>query len=150
MDLIIASSRGKEMKKRLNKLHPRSSNLKITVKSSLKLQDILDDLDRYMSAVKPHQMDKCHVYLMAGLCDVTYRDHDEEFYPNTPYDEVVFNETPEDAFHRVSQIILELTNRIAEKGATPIVATIVPSGLSSWNEIRLKQRKTAFLLHHAH
>lgn len=150
MDIIIASSRGKEMKKRLHKLHPNGRKLKVIAKSSLKLEDILDKLDSYMKTVKPHEMATCHVYLMAGLCDVTYRDYDEEFYRNTPYDEVIFNETPEEAFNRVSKTILELTNKIADKGATPIVATIVPSSLSSWNEIRLKQGKTAFLLHHAH
>ena len=150
MDDVIASSRGKEMKVRLRNLHPDRYCLKSTAKSALRLQDILDNLDSFLKPIKPHQMNTCNIYLIAGLCDVTYRDLDEDYYPNTPYDEVLFNETPDQAFQRVSSLIVELTSKIAERGATPVIATIVPSSLSQWNFIRLKQHKTAFLMHHKH
>ena len=39
---------------------------------------------------------------------------------------------------------------VKKLGAAPVFCTIIPSSLRAWNNTRLKQHKTAFLIHHNH
>ena len=151
MDVIICSSRGKKMRRRLRFLHPNSRKLIVYAASGLKLEQIRDWIQAYLKYHIPaHELPKCHVYLLAGICDVTYRDFDRCYRRGVKYDEVIFNESPEQAFSRVSTIITELSDKIAQVGAVPCFSTIVPCSLDTWNTMRLEDHKTAFLLHHPH
>lgn len=149
MDIIIASSRGNNMKKRLRELHPNPQQLKIFSTPSLKIENIKAKLrSKFLKNLTTEQLASCHVYIIAGICDVTYRDVDKDYAKNTKYEEVIFNESPEEAFHRVTPFIQALANEIADMGATPCFATVVPCSLHDWNHLRLDQGKTAFLQHH--
>ena len=148
MDILIASSRGNYITEKLIKTHPHPENLHIYSESSLKLSDAIVQVPSIMKEINPHRHPTCHVYLIAGLCDVTYRDFDPAYSKNTVYEEVIFNEDQNDAFNRVSSTITELSDKIVSHGGTPCFATIIPSNLEIWNNIRLNQHKTAFLLHH--
>lgn len=95
-----------------------------------------------------HHPSTCHVYFLAGLCDITYRDFDPNYSHNICYDEVSFTDSPDQTIFRLTNEINSISDHIISLGAKPCFATIVPSSLRAWNETRLEQQKTAFLLHH--
>ena len=148
MDIIIASSRGRNLREKLAKAHPNPRKLRVYVKPGLRLSSLVGKMNKYLAGIKPEHMARCHVYLVAGICDITYRDYEEHYKGNMPYDEVLFNENPNDTFTRVSLTITQLFEEIMDIGATPCMATIVPCSLDTWNTYRLQQLKTGFLLHH--
>ena len=148
MDAIFASSRGKHMRPIMDKQHPNPKHLFISAKSGATLEDLGRTAEAYVK--KSSHPQRCHIYFMAGLCDVTYRDWDPDYSSNETYDEVIFNESPHQAFIRLRHTINYISNRITSLGAKPCFATIVPSSLKTWNNIRLEQNKTAFLIHHNH
>ena len=148
MDIILASSRGKDMDVALGKIHKKPEKFRIMAKSGAELSDLVERVPSILRKCKDPS--NYHIYFLAGLCDITYRDHDSCYRVNEPYDEVLFMETPSEATNRVCKIIDSVAEKVLRAGAKPCFATIPPCSLNTWNNIRLNQYKTAFLLHHTH
>lgn len=87
---------------------------------------------------------KIHTYFVAGIPDITTMIRD------ACYEEVIFNDSPQTA-HTSHKTILEYaqTSILATK-STPCFATVAPISLKTWNETRLNQLKTHYLIHHEH
>lgn len=134
------------MEKKLKELHPNPNNIIIKAISSATYSQLTDIA---CNIIKENDPSQCHVYFLAGLCDITYRDYDPKFNYQK-YEEVIFNESPWVAKSRVLGEVEAASEKILTTGAKPCFATIVPSSLTIWNELRLQQYKTSFLLHHNH
>ena len=63
------------------------------------------------------------------------------------YQEFVFREDPESAVTRLTGLLQSTAEKIAELNALPVLCTIPPSDLATWNRVRLSQRKTCVLTH---
>ena len=153
MDIILSSSRGNYIRKELKKRHPNPGNLIIITKKGGQLDELAAMLKEFFKRVPQRERSQCHVYFLAGLCDLTYRDVDPEYKFNMnqncyePYEEVIFMETPAEANLRLFEIAQRVSDGVIKQGARPCFATVVPCSLSVWNNIRLNQQVTSFLLH---
>ena len=103
-----------------------------------------------------HRDTDIHVYFMAGICDITYKDelpHRRDWDAYTKkhhYEETIFMESPHEASTRIKTQLLNAAHQISSAGATPCFCTIPPCSISTWNHERLKQRKTTHLIHFRH
>ena len=142
MDLVMATSRGKGLAPLL-----RNDSLKIPIivepHGGAFIEDLtnmaVDIIDR--SHFKPKDI---HVYYIAGLPDITVKEKGPH------YQEVIFNESPEEATSRVSGIIANAEQAIKDMGAVPCFSTIAPMSLRSWNNFCLDNHRTSHLLHFRH
>ena len=77
MDLILASSRGKFMEPELRRLHPDPSILRVIAQPGAKLHELaLMATEHLLWSNNPTD---CHIYFLAGLCDLTYKDYDPRY-----------------------------------------------------------------------
>ena len=90
------------------------------------------------------------MYFLAGLCDLTFRDIDDQFWNNEPYEEVIFMESPMEAYARMTTLYESVSESVINNGATPCFSTIPPSNLNIWNEVRLNDHHATSLLLHFH
>lgn len=84
-----------------------------------------------------------HFYIIAGLPDLTVR----KVNKRTHYEEVIFEEDPEDAADRIIRLLYSLCDSINSQGPIPILCPVIPSDIEKWNNTRLHQKKTRYLLH---
>ena len=89
----------------------------------------------------------CHIYFLAGLCDLTYKDYDPRYSKNAKYHEVFFIDSSQSAVLRMTDKIQIISDSILSFGAKPCFSTIVACSLRMWNDTILEQHKTSFLLH---
>ena len=95
-----------------------------------------------------------HVYFMAGLCDITYKDEipakqdRPKYYKGPLYQEVIYTETPKETLIRMKTQIANTAQQIKNAGAVPCFCTIPPCSISKWNNKRLSKHRTTHLLHH--
>ena len=122
MDVILASSRGKNLQGLLRKHHTRPDRIYLRAKSGATLTELNELLPGILKKWRKDPAD-IHVYFLAGLCDVTYRDHDTHYNHYEIYDEVIFNESPQEALDRVTTIIQSVSEDVIRLGATPCFAT---------------------------
>ena len=154
MDIILASSRGKhEMQTLLRNLQPKPSQLKIHARGGAKLEHLIHDAIRLIKS--SHNPSQTHVYFMAGLCDITYRDiypnhHDLIRYRTHMYEEVIFIEDHTEAIARITNLIDNMSEEIKLMGAKPCFMTISPCSLVNWNLRRLNNGRTTHLIQHQH
>ena len=146
MDLIVASSRGKFMEPELRRLHPDPSILRVIAQPGAKLHELALMATEHLPW--SNNPTDCHIYFLAGLCDLTYKDYDPRYSKNTRYDEVFFIDSPQSAMLRMTDEIQIISESILSFGFKPCFCTIVPCSLRMWNETRVEQHKTSFLLHH--
>ena len=139
MDLFYTSSRGHTLAEKLEEWHPSPTKLLFQARSSAKLEELRYDAIDFLE----HTDDptNCHVYFVAGVCDITYRDR------HGSYDEVFYIESPQATITRMENMIDSISLDILRFGAKPCFATIVPSNLEKWNFHRLHHHKTSHLLH---
>lgn len=98
-----------------------------------------------------HDPESCIVYMAGGgLPSLTRRDIDKSWFRGVWYEEVIFVEEEDAAVERMNTLIDNIDLSIRLTGATPCFSTIVPMSLDIWNNIRLDQGKTHYLLHHNH
>ena len=135
------------MEQPLCKLLPNPEKLHLVYKSGATLTELVEFVPDIINQYNKDPADY-HVYFLAGLCDVTFRDIDRHYNHYETYEEVFFNETPQAAIERLSQIIQSVSEQVLEWGAKPCFSTIIPGSLRVWNETRLEQGKTSFLIHH--
>ena len=147
MDIILASSRGREMNSELRKIHPCPDNLLIKFIPSAGLSSLAGLVPSFTGRGEAGSID--HVYFLAGLCDVTNMSFDDRWsYEFGHYEEVIFNESPHEAVSRVQEIYRSVSESVTKANAIPCFSTIPPMSLETWNTIRLNQQKTSFLIHH--
>ena len=153
MDIILASSRGKGIQSKLRKLHPHPDRLYISARGGAKVETLILDAIRL---VKRHPIpSQCHVYFMAGLCDITFRDTYIEFidYRRSrahKYEEVSFTEDNTQAVLRVTNIIINMEQELKRLGAKPCFMTIPSCSIQTWNFHRLTTGRTTHFIHHRH
>ena len=157
MDIILSNSRGRYMEEYIKKLHPCPEKLFVISKSGGQLKDLLyKNLPNLLKNVPKYERPEYHVYFLAGICDITYRELDHKFIYNPlnncfdSYDEVIFMESPAEANLRLYEIVKEVSDGVTKLGARPCFSTIVPCSLAVWNHQRLNQGKTSCLLHSEH
>ena len=161
MDTVLASSRGKGMGSELSKILPDYPGI-ITELRSDRLHQIQHNLGNIniirkkggklseLAALVPSIIWRTqsparrqHVYFLAGLCDLTFRDMDDQFY-----EEVIFMESPMEAYARMTTLYESVSESVINNGAIPCFSTIPPSNLNTWNEVRLNDHHaTSYLLH---
>lgn len=90
---------------------------------------------------QPLYLDKNHYYISAGICDITNRIKSR----SDKYEEVTYMEEPYKTLHSLTSQFKQIQSQVLDFGAIPIVTTIYPIDLATWNHIRLNQRKTSTL-----
>ena len=145
MDLIFGSSRGHNLSELLHASHPSPESVAIYAASSAKLKELLQEaIDQLDRADDPTN---CHIYFVAGLCDITRRDEDAWDPACGAYQEITMPEGSDECARRMCELIDFISIRILYRGAKPCFSTIPPSSLEKYNLMRLKKRKTSYLLH---
>ena len=143
MDAIFCSSRGGGLSEPLLELHPYPSTVYLYSKGGGTLERLQHEAYSFLdNTLEPTN---CHIYFVAGLCDVTYKDTDCEW--GGYYEEVFYCESPWETVQRLGKLIDQISAHTLFYGAKPCFSTIIPCHLKTWNNIRLNQGKTNFLLH---
>ena len=85
---------------------------------------------------------KLHIYISAGICDVTTRILDKD------YEETIFDVTKSNAIkEKILKALDQIQRFTLSEDAMPIFTTIYPLSLKDWNNTRLRQNKTKTLRH---
>jgi hypothetical protein len=79
-----------------------------------------------------------HYYINVGICDITNR------LRSKGYEEVIFNNDTTQA-QMVMNDLDKLSQNVWDMGAMSVFCTIPTMHLQTWNEVRLKQKKTTTL-----
>ena len=140
MEAVFTSSRGTTIEPLIRAWHPRPALLKFQATPCAKLQDLWQDARNFL--LETPDPTNCHVYFVAGLCDLTLMER------IGLYQEVYFMESAEEATARVNALIDQISIQIQILGAKPCFATVIPMSLRDWNFIRLSQHKTTHIMHH--
>ena len=82
------------------------------------------------------------VYVIGGLPDLTEKIRDRA------YEEVIYNESTFTTTPKIIHTITTIADHIRHLNAIPCFATISPMSLDTWNNTRMQQGKTSYLLHH--
>ena len=145
MDAIFGSSRAEYLYPILYDMHPQPENIFLFYQGGKGIDFLQHEAYSFLrSTADPTN---CHIYFVAGLCDISYKDKVRN-WGGQYYEEVIFNESPDKTLDRMSNLIDNVAQNILAMAAKPCFSTIVPSNLRIWNNKRLKQNKTDFLLHH--
>ena len=145
MIILMAASRGGDMKSRLKRLididHVEpGATLKTLTNHVVGTKDkpsIIPPVNQVKSAI--------FVYVMGGVCDVTERLESED--ENYRYREIVFLEEPEACADKVCRDIDNLAREIKEKDAIPVFATVTKANIGKYNQSELEAGKTSILYH---
>ena len=137
MDLVVTTSRGRCLEHYFR--YRWSATL--TWRKGATIKKLTADAKRILrqhhSTEKPH-----HVFFIAGLPDLTKMTRGKN------YQEVIFDETPQQALNRLKDTLLLADKEIStEHNAKTCFATITPCSLRTWNHHRLQTNRTAELKH---
>lgn len=141
MNVIIGSSRCKDIKR----YEPLKTNETVEVWSRPggryhHMKTLVDDHVIYNHGGPTATMGKTHIYIMAGLCDVTTKLNDR----STHYTEVIFQGDPQNSATQIIEDIRNLQRYIHLQNAKAIFCTIVPSHLATQNYYWLSKRRTSY------
>ena len=146
MDVILASSRGKGLEELIKPLHPSPHKLTVISSSGATMHTLLNKAINILAhAPNPHDY---HIYIIGGYCDIneriSYQLHHLRNIHNrrAQYEEFIFRENPIAAASRVTDLIEKASDQIHSLHALPIICTIPPSSLDTWNHIRLRQHNS--------
>ena len=95
-------------------------------------------------ATLPNEGDPAgYCYFVAGLPDITAKLRDYN------YEEIVYGpESPLETCERMEADLTTISTSIKNANWLPIFCPIVPMSLQDWNNVRGKQHKTTYILHH--
>ena len=147
MDAIIGASRVKDLEDLIAKKHPYPHMLKSIIAPGKPLSEIQGLAYDYLEK-ECHDPTNTHIYYVAGLCDITYKEKEDFYRDFECYEEVLIKEVPYEINNRVCDLINSVSAHTLYYGAKPCFATIPPISIETWNTVRLNQGKTSFLLHH--
>ena len=149
MDVILASSRGKGLEELMKPLHPSPHKLTVIYSSGARMHKLINQATNILAHTpNPHDY---HIYIIGGYCDINERiSHPLHRLRNihsrqAHYEEYIFRENTLAATSRVTNLITKASDQIHSLHALPIICTIPPSSLDTWNHTRLNQHKTAML-----
>ena len=152
MDVILATSRGKAPLESLIRENLNCPDqLYVEARPGAQMGILEDRARELLRTMDCDATQEHHVYIMAGLCDMTTRIKDHYFDPRgrrSIYEEWIFPESPAQAVPRLAATIDSIITIIKSQNARPCIMTIAPMSLVSWNNIRLNQHKTTHLIHH--
>ena len=143
MNYLVATSRGGGLQKRMPKGY-------IDVDAVLPGRSI-DKITRHALSLLPNShraRSDSHIYILAGLPDVTTRVKSEE--PSYRYVESIFVESPDQVIQRVNQEFDKCARDIARAGAVPIFCTVVGCNIEKYNRQLLNSGQTHYLHHSDH
>ena len=143
-DVGFGSSRMNHMQQAVSLFHPNRNLVAFEHRGGWKLDSIRQHVIGVLDS--GHDVSNTHVYIMAGLCDITQMDR--FVWGQRNYEEVCFIEEPNEKINIIKNKFDLLEASILIRGATPIFATIIPASIKAWNYTRLEQGRTPFLLHH--
>ena len=149
MDIIVASSRGRGLEELLKKSHPYPEQVEVIFTPSATLNIITKEALKKINSLKSSGQDNIHAYIIGGYCDLTSREKGSTKINGRwrTYEEVVFWEDPESAVARLNKNIHTTVTEISNTNVTPIICTIPPANIETWNTVRKSQRKTYELKH---
>ena len=149
MDVTLASSRGKGLEELMKPLHPSPHKLTVIYSSGARMHKLINQATNILAHTpNPHDY---HIYIIGGYCDINERiSHPLHHIRNihnrqAHYEEFIFREHTLAATSRVTNLITKASDQIHSLHALPIICTIPPSSLDTWNHTRLNQHKTAML-----
>ena len=145
MDYGFGASRMRGIEDCIQNFHPAPWQVDFEVQGGWKLEAIRQRAITKLDNVN-QDLSNCHVYVMAGLPDILQRD---KFWwsPGVPYEECYITRDTKEIILSVMHSFELLECAIILRGAKPIFSTIAPASIESWNNTRLEQGKTQFLLH---
>ena len=136
MNALVGDSRVRSFK--LNYLSELSDNWSLPGAGVRKMEDLIQDC-----IIMHHGEDYCgkmHIYISAGLCDLTTR------LKTRHYEEIIFETVKCDEIKLQTKASLQHIHQFAIKeDVIPIFTTIYPMSLNDWNMNRLHQNKTSYL-----
>ena len=89
----------------------------------------------------PLTNEKCHFYILAGICDLTHKATGKN------YQEIIFGDDDSTLVQTLMSKISHLEQYVLRQGAIPVFCTILPMNLKAWNNHRLSRKKTKYLKH---
>ena len=87
----------------------------------------------------PLTNEKCHYYILAGICDLTLK------LNGNKYQEVIFRDNEGALCQLIKDRITQLEQYVLREGGIPVFCTILSMNLKTWNHHRLTQNKTKWL-----
>ena len=139
MNVLLATSRGYDLKDKTPKEVPLTARV-ISGGSLKKLNSIAKSSP---SIASPRfSTTPTHVYIMAGIPDIT-----EKLHGPHNYTECIYNNTPQSTIQNIKMDMQEIANTIISRGAKPIFGTIAPINILKYNTFLKEKRKTSMLKH---
>ena len=139
MNVLLATSRGYDLKDKTPKEVPLTARV-ISGGSLKKLNSIAKSSP---SIASPRfSTTPTHVYIMAGIPDIT-----EKLHGPHNYTECIYNNTPQSTIQNIKIDMQEIANTIISRGAKPIFGTIAPINILKYNTFLKEKRKTSMLKH---
>ena len=138
MDYLVAASRGGGL----------TNQIPYKVTAAVIPGGTLDDMAEKAAKLLPPPPqfgDRPHVYVMAGICDITYKV--KSGHGPHRYTECLYSEEPSLTIERVKNEINNCARKIEGAGAVPCFCTIVPSSIKGYNNHLLNIGKTTKHLH---
>ena len=149
MNYIISSSRGKGLEEViLNRLrqenHPSQHQISVIPTPSAKLSKLKSIA---LNIISSSTSDDLHIHFIGVFCDLTHMTSSRMEMNGrwNTYQELVFEEDPDQAVPRLTELLQSTHTDIAKTNATPIICTIPPGILQKWNQKRFTQNKTCIL-----
>ena len=134
MNVLAAASRGGGIKEKVPALD------KAVIKPGKTMREVTNFA---LEVIPPpyRQRKPVHVYIMAGIPDITTKLEDEE----SQYKECVFRSHPDEALHHFTQEMRHCTTELKKAGAIPIFCTVTHANLQHYNNSLIKDNKTSHL-----
>jgi hypothetical protein len=137
MNVLLCTSRGRSLKELIP---PKAPNM-VKYFPGATTYRLANEADQILRDPRLRK-ESTHFYIIAGLPDLTTRKQDR----SKNYQEVIFEEEPEEAANRIIRLLYNLCDRINSQGPIPILCPVIPSDLEKWNFTRLRQHKTKYLI----
>ena len=139
MNVLLAPSRGCDLKD----LTPKEVPLTARVISGGSLKKLNSIAKSSPSIASPRfSTTPTHVYIMAGIPDIT-----EKLHGPHNYTEYIYNNTPQSTIQNIKNDMQEIANTIISRGAKPIFGTIAPINILKYNTFLKEKCKTSMLKH---
>lgn len=141
MDVVVGDSRGRGFVRYFKYRWTASLIWRKGATTHQLLPDVDKLLNQNRNNASPH-----HVFFITGITDLTTRLINPSSNPSERYEEVIFNDTPDQALTRMSTIFKAAAEYIStHHHAIASFATITPMSIKEWNHSRLLKKATSYL-----
>lgn len=137
MNVIVGDSRALSLKAKKDQFVNEVED--IWGKSGGHISSIMDLINQNIIYHHPPLTnDKTHYYIISGICDITTR------MASHKYQEIIFTNKP-NLVNSIVHQYNDLIDNIRRTNSVPILCTVYPMELATWNATRLNQGKTSHL-----